>query len=167
MLPARVRDVFLDKTYNMFAKQYSAFRTFGCLLFALTLIGSLSAQEEKKSIRLISIAAVGDMMLGTNYPSPSYLPANGGRDLLTEVAPILQDADVTFGNLEGTILNEGGTAKRCSNPAVCYVFRSPESYIDHYVNAGFDVLSIANNHSGDFGATGRKKTKALDRKSVV
>ena len=72
------------------------------------------------------------MMLGTNYPSKSYLPANGGKDLLAAVVDTLRNADLTFGNLEGTILNSGGTAKRCNNPAACYVFRSPESYIEHF-----------------------------------
>lgn len=135
---------------------------FGCLFFALFLASKfLSAQNEEPNVRLISVIAVGDMMLGTNYPSPSYLPANGGRDLLKDVEPILQDADVTFGNLEGTILDKGGTAKRCKDPSVCYAFRSPESYINHLTNAGFDVVSIANNHTGDFGPTGRARTKQV------
>ncbi|MEM9679999.1 MAG: CapA family protein [Bacteroidota bacterium] len=107
------------------------------------------------------IIGVGDMMLGTNYPSKSYLPANGGKDMLASVQDSLLTADVTFGNLEGTILDSGGTPKRCSNPAACYVFRSPESYGQHFLNAGFDLLSLANNHSGDFGLTGRNKTKAV------
>ncbi len=151
----------------MFDNTLSGIRTIGCLFFALIFSLSATAQEEEKSIKLVSIVAVGDMMLGTNYPSASYLPANGGKDLLSEVTPILQNADVTFGNLEGTILDSGGTAKRCKNPAVCYVFRSPESYMQHYVNAGFDVLSIANNHSGDFGPTGRTKTKQLLREAGI
>ncbi len=109
----------------------------------------------------ISIIGVGDMMLGTNYPSASYLPANGGKDLLADVESILKDADITFGNLEGTLLDKGGTVKRCKNPSLCYAFRSPESYVNHYVNAGFDVLSIANNHLGDFGAYGRTRTKEV------
>ncbi len=110
---------------------------------------------------LHAIIGVGDMMLGTNYPSKNYLPANGGRDLLSQVQNKLIDADVTFGNLEGTILDSGGKVKRCSNPALCYAFRSPESYVEHFVNAGFDVLSIANNHTGDFGAEGRRRTKQV------
>ncbi len=110
---------------------------------------------------LISVIGVGDMMLGTNYPSANYLPANGGKDLLKDVQNTLWNADVTFGNLEGTILDSGGKVKRCSNPDLCYAFRSPESYVQHFVDAGFDVLSIANNHTGDFGAEGRKKTKEV------
>ena len=111
--------------------------------------------------KLFSVIGVGDMMLGTNYPSPNYLPPSGGSTMLADVVDILKNADVTFGNLEGAILDEGGTPKRCNNPDACYVFRSPESYGKHFEAAGFDLLSIANNHSGDFGAVGRKKTKAV------
>ena len=118
-------------------------------------------EAEVAAPKLIRIVGVGDMMLGTNYPNPSYLPANGGRDLLSDVAELLRDADVTFGNLEGTILNDGGTVKRCSNPSLCYAFRSPESFVNHFVETGFDVVSLANNHSGDFGPTGRTRTKQV------
>lgn len=117
--------------------------------------------NEGSQPRIYTVIGVGDMMLGTNYPSKNHLPPNGGADLLRDVTHILQDADVTFGNLEGTILDSGGTVKRCKNPSLCYAFRSPESYIQHFVNAGFDVVSIANNHTGDFGSSGRKKTKEV------
>jgi poly-gamma-glutamate capsule biosynthesis protein CapA/YwtB (metallophosphatase superfamily) len=100
---------------------------------------------------------VGDIMLGTNYPSDSYLPPKDAR-LLKDVEDILKSADVTFGNLECTILNEGGRVKRCSDPKLCFAFRQPEYLIDQLVDAGFDILSIANNHVGDFGTTGRKNT---------
>ncbi|MCC6727063.1 MAG: CapA family protein [Saprospiraceae bacterium] len=128
---------------------------FALPIFLLSL--SLSAQEAKK----ISVIGVGDMMLGTNYPSKKYLPANGGSDLLSDVRKILEDADVTFGNLEGTLFDGEGTPKTCNDSSKCYVFRTPASYIRHFSDAGFDVLSIANNHSGDFGPSGRKGTKAV------
>ena len=115
----------------------------------------------------ITIVGVGDMMLGTNYPSASYLPPNGGTDLLKEVAPYLKSADVTFGNLEGVILSGKGTVKRCNNPALCYAFKSPDEYVKHYVNAGFDVLSLANNHMGDFGDIGRENTKRLLKENNI
>lgn len=125
---------------------------------------TIAASQEPKTLHIIG---VGDMMLGTNYPSASYLPANGGKNLLKDVEPILQSADLTFGNLEGTILDKGGTVKRCNNPKLCYAFRSPESYVKHFTNAGFDVVSLANNHSGDFGPSGRKRTKeVLDQEGI-
>ncbi len=116
---------------------------------------------------LVTVIGVGDMMLGTNYPSKSYLPANGGDDLLRDVQSILKNADVTFGNLEGVMFDGQGTAKRCRDMSKCYVFRSPASYVKHFVNAGFDVVSLANNHSGDFGPAGRKGTKAVLRNAGI
>ncbi|MCA6079142.1 CapA family protein [Fulvivirga sedimenti] len=112
----------------------------------------------KDTVRIIG---VGDIMMGTNFPDESYLPSNRGKDLLREVTPILQDADITFGNLEGVILNEGGDEKKCKDPKLCYIFRSPEYLAQNLVDAGFDVMSTANNHAGDFGDPGRKNTQRV------
>jgi poly-gamma-glutamate capsule biosynthesis protein CapA/YwtB (metallophosphatase superfamily) len=123
--------------------------------------------ESSADADTISIIGVGDMMLGTHYPSTSYLPPNEGRDLLSPVKSILESADITFGNLEGTILSGEGTVKSCNDPAVCYAFKSPDSYVNHFVDAGFDVLSLANNHSGDFGSAGKSNTmKLLKEKGI-
>ncbi len=111
----------------------------------------------------LSIIGVGDIMMGTNFPDESYLPPNQGRDLLEEVDSVLSNADVTFGNLEGVILDDGGNAKYCKNPKICYIFRSPEYMVQNLKDAGFDVMSTANNHAGDFGDPGRKNTmRVLD-----
>lgn len=115
----------------------------------------------------ISIIGVGDIMMGTNFPDNSYLPPSNGMTLWSEVKDTLKDADVTFGNLEGVILNEGGEAKHCNNPKLCYIFRSPERLMSNLVDAGFDVMSTANNHAGDFGDTGRKNTmRVLDSLNI-
>ncbi len=130
---------------------------FGGLFFVSFLgLNGLFAQQKE-----VSVIGVGDMMLGTNYPSKSHLPSNGGADLLKDVDDILKNADVTFGNLEGTMFDGAGSPKQCNDPSKCYTFRTPASYVKHYFNAGFDVLSIANNHSGDFGASGRTATKKV------
>jgi poly-gamma-glutamate capsule biosynthesis protein CapA/YwtB (metallophosphatase superfamily) len=112
--------------------------------------------EDSPSARL-TIAAVGDMMLGTDYPE-NHLPDDDGVGFLAAVTPLLSSADITFGNLEGVLVDGGEPGKRCSNPAACYRFRSPSRYIEHYVAAGFDVLSLANNHARDFGEDGRLAT---------
>ena len=104
--------------------------------------------------RLITIAAVGDMMLGTDYPR-NILPDDDGVGFLADVTPILSSADLTFGNLEGTLVDGGEPGKKCSNPSACYLFRSPSHYVEHYRKAGFDVMSLANNHARDFGEAGR------------
>jgi poly-gamma-glutamate capsule biosynthesis protein CapA/YwtB (metallophosphatase superfamily) len=124
-----------------------------------------SNNERKKGIMssedTITIVAVGDIMMGTNYPSESYLPPKGVK-LLEPILEYLKVGDVVFGNLEGTVLNSGGEVKSCSNPSTCYAFRQPEYLLDQIKEAGFNMLSIANNHVGDFGNTGRVNTvKAL------
>ena len=101
----------------------------------------------------ITIAAVGDMMLGTDFPE-NHLPDDDGVSFLRNVTPVLSAADIAFGNLEGVLLDGGEPAKQCSNPDACYLFRSPSRYAEHYANAGFDVLSLANNHARDFGEEG-------------
>ncbi|HAX47478.1 MAG TPA: capsule biosynthesis protein CapA [Bacteroidetes bacterium] len=113
---------------------------------------------------LYSIIMVGDMMLGTNYPSAASLPPDDGRDILSGAADILQSADVTIGNLEGTLLNSGGTPKVCQNPENCVAFRSPEHYAGYIKAAGFDMMNLANNHAGDMGDIGRKSTQSTLKK---
>jgi len=129
--------------------------------------------EVKKNIKtnlkdsLISIIGVGDIMLGSNYPYSGSLPPDDGIYLLDSVSDILRTADVTFGNLEGTFLNSGGIPKRCNTPDHCVSFRMPEHYAEYLYKAGFDVVSLANNHSNDMGEEGRTSTKeALDKYSI-
>ncbi|MBT8103528.1 MAG: CapA family protein [Gammaproteobacteria bacterium] len=116
-----------------------------------------SPQAPDKSAMRISIASVGDMMIGTDYPR-NHLPDDDGVGFLADVAPYLSSADLTFGNLEGVLLDGGEPGKKCSNPSACYLFRSPTRYAQHYRAAGFDVLSLANNHARDFGEEGRSSS---------
>ncbi len=145
------------------------------LLFLILLFtnNSLTAQTDTllqtndSAIRTVTIIGVGDMMLGTNYPSTKHLAPNDGANLLDSVRAILIDADITFGNLEGTLAGTKGKVKRCRNPKLCYAFRSPSHYAKYYKDAGFDLVSIANNHSGDFGAEGREITmKTLEEYGI-
>lgn len=102
---------------------------------------------------------VGDIMMGSSYPYSGSLPPNDGANLFADVKEYLQSADVTIGNLEGTLLNKGGTPKKCRDSASnCVSFRMPEHYAGYLQDAGFDIMSIANNHTGDMGDIGRKST---------
>ena len=133
---------------------YSLFLVF----IAVSLIGctvpvtpQIPIAKKKADIR---ITAVGDIMLGTNFPDDRLAP-NDGIHLLKAVSPVLKDADITFGNLEGVLMEGGKAAKKCKNSTSCYVFRSPPHYAKYLKTAGFDVLSLANNHARDFGEKGR------------
>jgi hypothetical protein len=105
----------------------------------------------------LTVAAVGDIMLGTDFPD-NRLADDDGVSSLSAIAPILRLADITIGNLEGVILAGGTPSKTCSNPASCFLFRSPPHYAGYLRDAGFDVLSLANNHARDFGEEGRSAT---------
>jgi hypothetical protein len=123
-----------------------------------SLPGLLPVPEIDPDRKFISIIGVGDIMMGTNYPDETYLPPHDGKFLLQPLHAILQNATVTFGNLEGVLLDGEGTVKRCRNPDLCYAFRSPGHYVFNLVDAGFDMVSLANNHTGDFGIDGRIAT---------
>jgi poly-gamma-glutamate capsule biosynthesis protein CapA/YwtB (metallophosphatase superfamily) len=104
------------------------------------------------------------MMLGSSYPDSSYLAPN---DALNSFKPALEDlrkADIAFGNLEGVLLDSGapvGYKLRFKHKG--YLFRMPAKYGGVFKDAGFDILSVGNNHSNDFDVAGRKSTiKILD-----
>ena len=125
-----------------------------------------SAETEIPENKKITVIGVGDIMLGSNYPSKNLLPKND-YNILSGTEKILQDADITIGNLEGTLFDEGRIPKSCSDPSVCFVFRTPSKYGQYLKKAGFDYLSIANNHSNDFGDEGIRQTmKNLDELGI-
>jgi poly-gamma-glutamate capsule biosynthesis protein CapA/YwtB (metallophosphatase superfamily) len=129
----------------------------------LSLFFVAAAQKPKDTITIIG---VGDVMLGTSYPT-GYLPPDDGRSLLSPVAPYLKSADVTFGNHEGSLFDGKGIPKKCADSTNCFAFKSPERYAVHLKNAGFTVMSVANNHSGDFGTDGRERTIEVLRKAGI
>lgn len=107
----------------------------------------------------LTLALVGDIMLGTDYPE-DRLPDDDGAGFLAPVADVLRAADLAIGNLEGVLADGGEPRKACRNPAACFLFRSPTRYATHLRDAGFDLMSVANNHARDFGEAGRDSSMA-------
>jgi poly-gamma-glutamate capsule biosynthesis protein CapA/YwtB (metallophosphatase superfamily) len=107
----------------------------------------------------LTLAAVGDIMMGTDFPE-NILPDDDGVGFLTAVTPILSAPDVTFGNLEGVLQDGGEPVKQCKDTRICFLFRTPTRYAQYLAGAGFDVMSLANNHARDFGEEGRSSTMA-------
>jgi hypothetical protein len=137
----------------------------GYLIFSINL--SMFSQADssapsKRSSRTVSITGVGDIMLGTSFPSVKYLPPlDDPLLLLDEVADSLRSSDITFGNLEGAFLDTGDPFKKCRDTNLCYLFRMPERYAAAIHKTGFDLLSLANNHFGDFGWQAARRTMQL------
>ncbi len=126
-------------------------------------------EEAPRDGERVRIAAVGDMQLGMGWPADRVrLPPDDASGLFARVAPMLRDADITFGNLE-TALADSGDSRKCRPTSQnCYAFRAPTRFARAVRDAGFDVLSINNNHAGDFGEAGRTTTAAaLDAVYIV
>jgi hypothetical protein len=114
----------------------------------------------------LRIRATGDVMLGTDFPA-GFLPPEDGATMLAAVQDWLRDADVTFINLEGPLCDDPRPSVKCRRGGNCYAFRTPSRYVQYLVDAGVDLASTANNHSGDFGESCRRETEsALDRAGI-
>ncbi|MDX1610088.1 MAG: CapA family protein [Halofilum sp. (in: g-proteobacteria)] len=98
--------------------------------------------------RPIRITLVGDIMLGGS--ASEFMQRHGHDYAFAGVAAELARGDVVFGNLEGP-LTDGGEAF----PEKEYLFRTPPGKVaPALAGAGFDVVSLANNHTLDYGITG-------------
>jgi poly-gamma-glutamate capsule biosynthesis protein CapA/YwtB (metallophosphatase superfamily) len=95
-------------------------------------------------VRPLVLAAVGDVTFGEQV-GPA-VAEYGGAYPWTGVAGTLRAADVTVGNLETSVSTRGvATVKQ-------YTFRGPPQALPPMAErAGFDVLTLANNHSMDYG----------------
>jgi len=110
----------------------------------------------------VTIAAVGDTMLGTTPTLPAS-PATYLAPMRSALA-----GDIVFGNLEGTLTDQ--TASKCGGApsSSCFAFRAPPEFASALHDAGFTILSNANNHSFDFGQAGEDQTvRALHRAGIA
>jgi poly-gamma-glutamate synthesis protein (capsule biosynthesis protein) len=99
--------------------------------------------------RPVTLTLVGDVMLARGVASAA------GGDLsrpLRATAPRLRRADLTVGNLESTLSRAGAPTQGGDS------FGADPSAATALVDAGFDVVSLANNHSGDFGSVALVRT---------
>jgi hypothetical protein len=114
----------------------------------------------------VTIKAVGDMIPGSNYRGKADLPTEPGEALAAEreflfgnIKPFFDDNDLLFGNFESTLTDYPTSAKDTSQN-MTFAFRTPPVYAQMFKELGFDVLSVANNHSMDFGDPGFEDTIA-------
>ncbi len=131
---------------------------YGQLLWAATgffviFVWICPVQAQEGGETLLRVAAMGDIMMGTE----NLLPADGGESLFTAVKPYLDGRDVVFGNIEGP-LTDRGKATKVTTSGKSYCFRTPPSYGKWLRAAGFNMVSIANNHTNDYGPEGKEQT---------
>jgi poly-gamma-glutamate capsule biosynthesis protein CapA/YwtB (metallophosphatase superfamily) len=93
----------------------------------------------------VTLAFTGDVMFGRTVNSHMLATAPSDPYPFTYTAEFLRGFDLTIGNLECVISKLGAPVPKSYN------FRGDARAYDRLLNAGFDLVSVANNHSGDYG----------------
>jgi poly-gamma-glutamate synthesis protein (capsule biosynthesis protein) len=101
----------------------------------------------------VTLAAVGDIMLARSVGSAVL--SEGPGVVFAGTGSLLADAGIAVGNLETAVSERGEAA------AKSYTFRAPPAAIEALALAGIDVVSLANNHSVDFGPDALSDTRSL------
>ena len=99
----------------------------------------------------VTLVAVGDVML-SRYVATKMKKYEDYKYPFLKTAEFLREADITFGNLECPISD--GREIRADE----MLFRADREVREGLVYAGFDVLSVANNHTMNFGEKGMTDT---------
>ncbi|HET9598250.1 MAG TPA: CapA family protein, partial [Anaeromyxobacteraceae bacterium] len=112
-----------------------------------------------RTLARATIAAVGDVLMHGAVKDAarehrSAADEEGFGWLWAPIADLLAGADVTFANLETPIAPRTGGAGRS------FVFNAPPAVIGALKRAGFDLVSVANNHVFDQGRPGFEETLA-------
>jgi poly-gamma-glutamate capsule biosynthesis protein CapA/YwtB (metallophosphatase superfamily) len=110
---------------------------------------------------VVTLAMVGDIMFSRNVARSIRENNRNFTYPFQEVAPDLQQADILFGNLECPVSGRGEKIDKR------YVFNAPPESIEGLTFAGFDVISLANNHTLDYGIVALEDTEALLAKAKV
>lgn len=105
----------------------------------------LTTQSRTPPGAVLTTSIVGDIMLGRRVGA-SLVRADDPAAALRPMARRLAAADVTVGNLESTLSKSGAPQQGGDS------FGADPDVLAGLELAGFDVLSVANNHLGDYGA---------------
>lgn len=102
----------------------------------------------------LSIIAVGDIMLGREC-NVRMSQLKDYRYPFLKTADFTKNADLTFGNLETPITSD------CRLTSVGMVFCAQKETLEGLKYAGFDLVSLTNNHASNQGTNGLAETKTL------
>ena len=114
-----------------------------------------TAGKAEPILKTVNLSVVGDIMVHDYQYNEAYDPATGEYDFMhnfQDVKQYFSDKDIVLGNLETTF--GGSNRPYASFPC----FNTPDSFLDAVKDAGFDLLTTANNHSMDTGKAGLLRT---------
>ncbi|MBQ3664029.1 MAG: CapA family protein [Clostridia bacterium] len=119
-------------------------------------------QGEQGEDGVVTLGAIGDIMIMPKQLSAAFNPNNNAYDFsksFTAVKGMFSSVDLMCGNYEGTMAGAKypySNGKTDSEGRI--KFNAPDSLALDLKNAGFDVITTANNHAGDYGAEGIANT---------
>lgn len=120
----------------------------------------------------VTLSFVGDCMLATMLGSEAFGTFNALANsvepeyFFSEMADIFMKDDWTIANCENVFTDNDLTAAyKNYSPAYWYKSKSENAYI--FKAGGVDIVSLANNHSKDYGEQGRTDTIAALEKAEV
>jgi len=119
----------------------------------LILLFLLSFEGTKPPSNRVSFCAVGDVLLDRGVRT--MIRREGVDYPFKYVGNIIKSHDLAFCNLECPVPRRGFPLNKK------YCFRADSSFIEGVVNAGFDIISIANNHTLDWDRSGFTSTQDL------
>ena len=111
---------------------------------------------------VMTLAAIGDIMIMPKQLSAAFNPNSHAYDFsksFTAVKSMFSSVDLMCGNYEGTMAGAKfpySNGKTDSEGRI--KFNAPDSLALDLKNVGFDVITTANNHAGDYGAEGIANT---------
>lgn len=111
--------------------------------------------------RKATIAAVGDILMWREQIDSAKIPGADRysfADMFAPVAPILQGADFTIGNLETTFSGKTQPYQIGSARTGFPRFNCPDELATDLLHSGFDLLTTVNNHCLDGGPQGLCRT---------
>ncbi len=114
-----------------------------------------TAGKAEPIIKTVKLAVVGDIMVHDYQYNEAYDPATGAYDFMhnfQDVKKYFAGNDLVMGNLELTF----GGPDRPYSSFPC--FNTPDSFLDAVKDAGFHLLTTANNHCMDTGQAGLIRT---------
>lgn len=131
------------------------------LLLACALLGSLVSAQAQASQQKFVLTFVGDCTLGSmpsQYNAGLGLVKTVGTDYgypFRNVIDYFTGDDGTFANLEGPLTDQGNPVEKT------YVFHGPTEFVNILTENSVDFVSLANNHSLDYGQIGYDSTRTL------
>jgi poly-gamma-glutamate synthesis protein (capsule biosynthesis protein) len=127
-----------------------------CTIIALLLLSiSVNAYSQ------VSFCAVGDILLDRGVRT--MIEKNNVYYPFSNIAQYVKEKDLALCNIECPIVNtsEGAPINKK------YSFRADTEYIQGLLYAGFNIASVANNHTMDYGKSGFVKTiEYLEKDSI-